>query len=154
MGERLQHEPKLRLHGISSPYQLQRCTLYTCDNGPSLSSPFSTCTGRVMILRGFNTIEVSPIERGVILTYGLDGVGRAAAKNDGGPLPIRCRDTDSTMPGHPAPNGSGRLYASTACRGRPPLPLHFEAGDPASLVKWRGRPRSKNPMELFKQCTV
>ena len=53
-----------------------------------------------MILRGFNTIEVSPIERGVILTYGLDGVGRAAAKNDAGrcqydagTLTVRCRDT-------------------------------------------------------------
>ena len=31
---------------------------------------------------------------------------------------------------------------------------HFEAVDPAALVKWRGRPRFKNPLELFKQCTV
>ena len=31
---------------------------------------------------------------------------------------------------------------------------HFEAGDPASVVEWRGRPRFKNPMALFKQCAV
>ena len=49
---------------------------------------------------------------------------------------------------------TGGLYASTAWRGRPTAPIHFEAGDPASLVKWRGRPRFKTPMKLFKQCTV
>ena len=31
---------------------------------------------------------------------------------------------------------------------------HFEAGDPASVVDWRGRPRFKNPMALAKQCAV
>ena len=31
---------------------------------------------------------------------------------------------------------------------------HFEAGDPASVVEWRGRPRFKNPMALAKQCAV
>ena len=37
---------------------------------------------------------------------------------------------------------------------RPPLQIHFEAGDPASVVEWRGRPRFKNPMALAKQCAV
>ena len=33
---------------------------------------------------------------------------------------------------------------------RPPLQIHSEAGDPAAVVEWRGRPRFKNPMGLFK----
>ena len=33
---------------------------------------------------------------------------------------------------------------------RPPLQIHFEAGDPAAVVEWRGRPRFKDPMALFK----
>ena len=32
--------------------------------------------------------------------------------------------------------------------------IHFEAGDPASVVEWRGRPRFQNRMSLAKQCAV
>ena len=35
------------------------------------------------------------------------------------------------------------LYASTACRGRPALTIHFEAGDPASLLMAGGTPLQK-----------
>ena len=36
---------------------------------------------------------------------------------------------------------------------RPPIQIHFEAGDPAAVVEWRGRPRFKNHMALQK-CAV
>ncbi len=49
------------------------------------------------------------------------------------------------------PYGTIQKCAVEADRG---FNNHFEAGDPASVVEWRGRPRFKNPMELFKQCTV
>ena len=35
------------------------------------------------------------------------------------------------------------LYASTACRGRPALTIHFEAGDPASLLMAGATPLQK-----------
>ena len=35
---------------------------------------------------------------------------------------------------------------------RPPLQIHFEAGDPAAVVEWRGRPRFKDPMALFRNA--
>ena len=35
---------------------------------------------------------------------------------------------------------------------RPRLQIHFEAGDPTAVVEWRGRPRFKNPMALFKNA--
>ena len=37
---------------------------------------------------------------------------------------------------------------------RPPLQIHFEAGAPAAVVEWRGRPRFKDPMALFKNAQL
>ena len=47
------------------------------------------------------------------------------------------------------PDGTIQKGAVEADRG---FNNHFEAGDPASVVEWRGRPRFKNPMALFKNA--
>ena len=49
------------------------------------------------------------------------------------------------------PYGTIQKCAVEADRG---FNNHFEAVDPAALVKWRGRPRFKNPMALVKYCEV
>ena len=43
---------------------------------------------------------------------------------------------------------------TTGSGSRPPLQIHFEAGAPAAVIEWRGRPRFKDHMALFKNAQL